>query len=63
MPDFVSTVTKAGAGSTCSSLASQPPAELERILSIAREAGVVIVSLPLVNEWTQVNQPSLERQF
>ena len=37
-----------------SSLASQPPKELERILSAAKQAGVTIVSLPLVNQWTQV---------
>lgn len=37
-----------------SSLASQPPHELERILSTAKRAGVTIVSLPLVNQWTQV---------
>ena len=38
----------------CSSLASQPPKQLEHILSTAKAAGVTIVSLPLVNEWTQV---------
>ena len=37
----------------CSSLAFQPPAELEKTLQVVREAGVTVVSLPLVNQWTQ----------
>lgn len=37
----------------CSSLAFQPPAELEVTLKVVREAGVTVVSLPLVNQWTQ----------
>ena len=38
---------------TCSSLAFQPPDELEKTLAIAAEAGVTLVSLPMVNQWTQ----------
>jgi cytosine deaminase len=36
-----------------SSLAFQPPRELAATLEAARSAGVVVVSLPLVNQWTQ----------
>lgn len=36
-----------------SSLAFQPPEELRKTLEVAREAGVTVVSLPLVNQWTQ----------
>jgi cytosine deaminase len=34
-------------------LAYQPAEELQKTLSIVAEAGVTIVSLPLVNQWTQ----------
>ena len=37
----------------CCSLAYQPAEELQKTLSIVAEAGVTIVSLPLVNQWTQ----------
>lgn len=37
----------------CSSLAFQPPEELEKTLAVAAEAGVTLVSLPMVNQWTQ----------
>ena len=37
----------------CSSLAWQPPAELAKTLDLAAMARVTLVSLPLVNEWTQ----------
>ena len=37
----------------CCSLAAQSPAELVRIFKAAREAGVCVVSLPIVNEWLQ----------
>lgn len=36
-----------------SSLAFQPPEELALTLDVARQAGVTVVSLPLVNQWTQ----------
>ena len=41
----------------CSSLAFQPPDELETTLALAREARVTVVSLPLVNQWTQDRAP------
>lgn len=37
----------------CCSLAVQPQEELDKTLAAAREAGVTVVSLPLVNQWTQ----------
>ena len=37
----------------CSSLAFQPPKELAATLRVVEEAGVTVVSLPLVNQWTQ----------
>jgi cytosine deaminase len=37
----------------CSSLAFQTPADLEKTLALVAEARVTVVSLPLVNEWTQ----------
>jgi len=37
----------------CCSLAYQLPDELEKTLTLASEAGITIVSLPLVNQWTQ----------
>lgn len=37
----------------CCSLAFQPPDELQKTLDIAKKAGVTVVSLPLVNMWTQ----------
>lgn len=37
----------------CCSLAFQPPEELEKTLAVAAEAGVTLVSLPMVNQWTQ----------
>ena len=41
-----------------SSLAAQPPDQLEVILGAAKTAGITIVSLPLVNQWTQVSTDS-----
>ena len=41
---------------TCSSLAFQKPVALARILATVKEAGITVVSLPLVNLWTQVNE-------
>ena len=41
----------------CSSLAAQPPKELEVLLRATKEAAITIVSLPLVNQWTQVGVP------
>jgi cytosine/creatinine deaminase len=41
----------------CCSLAFQPPEELQRTLSLVREAGITVVSLPLVNQWTQDRDP------
>lgn len=37
----------------CCSLAFQPPDELATTLEAVRRAGVTVVSLPLVNQWTQ----------
>ncbi|PSC72883.1 Cytosine deaminase [Micractinium conductrix] len=37
----------------CCSLAFQPPKELAATLRVVEEAGVTVVSLPLVNQWTQ----------
>lgn len=37
----------------CCSLAYQPPKELVKTLELARRARITIVSLPLVNQWTQ----------
>jgi len=37
----------------CCALASYPPAKLAATLASARAAGVTVVSLPLVNQWTQ----------
>ena len=37
----------------CCSLAYQPPRELQKTLELARRARITIVSLPLVNQWTQ----------
>ena len=37
----------------CSSLAFQPQEELKKTLDLASKAGVTVVSLPLVNQWTQ----------
>ncbi|KAL4442940.1 hypothetical protein ABPG77_008431 [Micractinium sp. CCAP 211/92] len=37
----------------CCSLAFQPPEELAITLEAVRRAGVTVVSLPLVNQWTQ----------
>ncbi|EFN58847.1 hypothetical protein CHLNCDRAFT_34176 [Chlorella variabilis] len=37
----------------CCSLAFQPPDELAATLEVVRRAGVTVVSLPLVNQWTQ----------
>lgn len=38
-----------------SSLAFQPPEELALTLELAAQAGITVVSLPLVNQWTQVS--------
>jgi cytosine deaminase len=37
----------------CCSLAYQLPDELEKTLALAAKAGITVVSLPLVNQWTQ----------
>lgn len=37
----------------CCSLAFQPPEDLAITLQLAAAAGVTVVSLPLVNQWTQ----------
>lgn len=37
----------------CCSLAAQSPTELARIIDVAKNAGVVVVSLPIVNQWLQ----------
>ena len=42
----------------CCSLSQQEPAELQRTLALVRAAGILVVSLPLVNEWTQDRDPS-----
>jgi cytosine/creatinine deaminase len=42
----------------CSSLAAQAPEDLEESLALAARAGITIVSLPLVNEWTQDRSPT-----
>jgi len=41
----------------CCSLTSQSPADLERTLELCRRARVTVVSLPMVNEWTQDRHP------
>jgi hypothetical protein len=37
----------------CSSLVAQPPDELAKTLDLVRKARITVVSLPLVNLWTQ----------
>jgi cytosine/creatinine deaminase len=37
----------------CSSLAWQDPDDLQQTLDLTRDAAITVVSLPLVNEWTQ----------
>ena len=44
-----------------SSLAYQPPEELARTLDVVRRARVTVVSLPLVNQWTQDRDHSARR--
>ena len=39
----------------CSSLCYQSEKDLEVTMQAARDAGVTVVSLPLVNQWTQVS--------
>ena len=41
---------------TCSSLAFQKAEALARTLATVKEAGITVVSLPMVNLWTQVNE-------
>lgn len=41
----------------CCSLMSQSPADLDKTLALCKQAGVTVVSLPLVNEWTQDRHP------
>ena len=41
----------------CCSLAALTPSELAETLSLVRRANITIVSLPLVNEWTQDRDP------
>lgn len=38
----------------CSSLAWQSEADVAETSALAARAGITVVSLPLVNEWTQV---------
>ena len=38
----------------CSSLCYQSDQDLEVTMEAAKEAGITVVSLPLVNQWTQV---------
>lgn len=45
----------------CCSLAFQPPDELAKTLDVVRQAGVTVVSLPLVNQWTQDRSPDIGR--
>jgi cytosine/adenosine deaminase-related metal-dependent hydrolase len=37
----------------CCSLAAQSPSELARIIAVAKRAGIIVVSLPIVNQWLQ----------
>lgn len=41
----------------CCSLMSQAPRDQQETLDLCRRAGVTLVSLPLVNEWTQDRHP------
>lgn len=41
----------------CCSLAALSPAELAETLALVKEADITVVSLPLVNEWTQDRDP------
>lgn len=43
----------------CSSLVLQPKHIQQNIIEMARKAGITVVSLPLVNEWTQVHPLSV----
>lgn len=45
----------------CCSLAFQPPEELDLTLQLVQDAGITIVSLPLVNQWTQDRDPRGKR--
>ena len=54
MPPFVRNTAFVPATLLCSSLAFQPPDELAKTLKLVKEAGITVVSLPLVNQWTQV---------
>ena len=45
----------------CSSLAHQTADNLTKTLALAAEAQVTVVSLPLVNEWTQDRCPTARR--
>ena len=45
----------------CCSLAVQPNEQAKRIIDAAREAGVTVVSLPIVNQWLQNRDPTNER--
>jgi cytosine/adenosine deaminase-related metal-dependent hydrolase len=44
----------------CCSLAVQPNEQAKRIIDAAREAGVTVVSLPIVNQWLQNRDPTNE---
>jgi len=44
----------------CCSLAVQTSEEAKRIINAAREAGITVVSLPIVNEWLQNRDPKGE---
>ena len=46
-----SDVRMGGVGRVLSSLAFQSPEDVAETLALVREAGITIVSLPLVNEW------------
>ncbi len=43
----------------CSSLCYQGDQDLEVTMEAAKDAGVTVVSLPLVNQWTQVSHHEL----
>jgi hypothetical protein len=45
----------------CCSLAALPPDALAATLAVVRRAGITVVSLPLVNEWTQDRDPARAR--
>lgn len=61
MADHLSYATFVTLWHACSSLCYQSDEDLEVTMEAAQEAGITVVSLPLVNQWTQVSystQPS-----